>query len=203
MNTETVRNELSALIRGTSFENRSGKLLYSGLETVQPGALYLVGLNPSGFPDQEPQTVREHLASATDRQNEYLDTIWHWGGYASPAGTDRRQQRVQLLASELGFDLRTVLATNCFFVRERHPERLLSGAGFSQLAAECWTVHEYLLSRVKPSLVVCFGEKALRFFRERMARFGPSVRVVGVRHFSAGGSNAALMEQYRSLRDFL
>ena len=34
--------------------DRSSELLYSGTETLQPGVLYLVGLNPGGYPTIRP-----------------------------------------------------------------------------------------------------------------------------------------------------
>jgi hypothetical protein len=42
---------------------RPGKVLYSGTATVKPGRLYLLGVNPGGSPEAEPQTIYDHPRS--------------------------------------------------------------------------------------------------------------------------------------------
>jgi hypothetical protein len=47
---------------------RSGRVLYSAAETLRPGPLYLLGLNPGGNPAVETETVAESLASLPARR---------------------------------------------------------------------------------------------------------------------------------------
>jgi hypothetical protein len=67
----------------TGLGDRPGKVLYSGLETLKPGKLLVLGFNPGGDPTAETASARSHLDNAATRQpdwNEYLDASWRPGG---------------------------------------------------------------------------------------------------------------------------
>ncbi len=74
----------------------SGQVLYSGVETLQPGRLYLIGHNPGGDPgNRSLMTIGESLASLpTNKFNSYLDTTW--------SGRDTLQRRIIWLTAALG-----------------------------------------------------------------------------------------------------
>src|SRR3982751_3732883 len=89
----------------------SGQVLYSGLETLRPGSIYLLGLNPGGEPgNKRLMTVSQSLKSLpTNKTNSYLDSTW--------SGRDVLQRRVLWLLAGLGFHPRQVAASNLCFVR--------------------------------------------------------------------------------------
>src|SRR5688572_15276044 len=56
---------------------RSGSILYSGSETLRPGSIYLLGLNPGGNPTTHHDTVGSNLGVMLARtENAYLDESW-------------------------------------------------------------------------------------------------------------------------------
>jgi hypothetical protein len=134
--------------------DRSGNILYSGVETLSPGPVYLLGLNPGGDPKrlswQTLRTVLKELPSKT--KNEYLDVSWQ----GRPPGQSVLQRRVVHLATMLGVDPRSMCATNLIFVRSREAR----SCGYPALAEVCWPVHEAILKTVRPRLTVCFGNSS-------------------------------------------
>lgn len=117
--------------------SRSGNILYSGAETLCPGPVYLLGLNPGGDPDDavhREQTIGSTLDRLpSKRENEYLDVSWRERGIRRPAGQAKLQRRVRRLAEMIGLDLRNVCATNLIFVRSTSA----SSSDYSALAPVC------------------------------------------------------------------
>lgn len=127
--------------------DKTGTILYSSHETLRPGSIYLMGLNPGG--DGGP-SLRENIAKMLTRtENAYLDEAW--GDY-DKKGEAPLQQRIQWVLNVLGADVRHVLATNLIFSQSRNSK------GISQSdARQCWPVHEAMLEIVRPTLIVTFG----------------------------------------------
>ncbi len=60
-----------------SYLDRSGTVLYSSHETIKPGKIYLIGLNPGG---QGGPTLQTNISSMLSRQeNAYLHERWENG----------------------------------------------------------------------------------------------------------------------------
>ena len=118
----TARRQLAPIL------DRSGNILYSSVETLRPGAIYLLGLNPGGDPRRLSwQTVRKTLDALPKQvKNEYLDVSWE----GRPPGASKLQRRVRRLAEMLGLDLRAVCAANLIFVRSRDAR----SCGYPELA---------------------------------------------------------------------
>jgi len=58
----------------SSVMDRSGGILYSSVETLCPGDIYILGLNPGG---ESGWTIANHLeALPSKQQNSYLDEAW-------------------------------------------------------------------------------------------------------------------------------
>jgi hypothetical protein len=143
-----------------SILDRSGEFLYSGVQTLRPGPIYLLGLNPGGDPKRHPDTVRDRLNELPHRRwNSYLVG---WGG--RDPGTHPLQRSVRWLASELGVTLEDVCASNLIFVRS--PDERSSG--FPDTAHKCWPVHLAILEVVRPRLVVTFGKSPYNFLRDEL-----------------------------------
>ena len=134
-----------------SILDMSGEVLYSGAATLKPGQVYLLGHNPGGDAQSRTlKTVRSSLDELpTKTINSYLDT--RWNGRA--VGASPLQRRVVWLLRALGFEPRTVGASNLIFVRSRDA----AASQFDVYADLCWLVHEQILQIVKPQLVVVFG----------------------------------------------
>jgi hypothetical protein len=130
-----------------------GRILYSSVETLQPGDLYLIGLNPGADPDGlDFRNIEESLDQLPNQQkNTYLDDAWDSG---SLPGSDKLQRRVAWLLEALGFEPRRVCASNLIFARSRD-ER---SARYPEYADVCWPVHERILKIVQPRAILCFGK---------------------------------------------
>lgn len=140
--------------------DRPGRLLYSGLGTLRPGSLYLVGLNPGGDPILEPDSPAQHLNMLRQRApdwNEYIDGVWYPGGRRMAPGQAPMQRRVRALLEGVGFPVRSVCAANMIFLRAAS-ERDLGDA--ERLARQCWPVHREILRIVRPSAMICLGNRA-------------------------------------------
>jgi len=145
---ETAQHDLAPIL------DRSGNILYSAADTLRPGSIYLLGLNPGGDPTKH-QTVRQTLdALASKVTNAYLDERWerHYHPGHAPL-----QRRIQWLAHEMGLDLRKVCATNLIFVRSKDGAR----SGYPSLADVCWPIHLAILELVQPKLIIAFGNSSV------------------------------------------
>ena len=153
-------NALSALIAkldATGLADQPGRLLYSGIGTLAPGKVYMLGYNPGGDPEAENDSPKAHLAKLASLRpdwNEYMDGVWYPGGRACPAGGAPLQRRVQALLGTVGLPTRSVLASNLIFVRSKDQARL---AEASRLAEQCWAVHRWLLELVQPQTILSIG----------------------------------------------
>jgi hypothetical protein len=77
--TSGLAYDLLAELEAAGLSGMPGKLLYSGLGTLCPGKIYLLGWNPGGNPNAEIDSVRDdYLKLAQERSdwNEYLDGSW-------------------------------------------------------------------------------------------------------------------------------
>lgn len=130
--------------------NRRGKILYSATSTLSPGSMYLLGLNPGGIAGQP---IASQLSAALGTGNAYLDEIWDRNGKPYEQGKAPLQKRIQGLIGSLGHELRGVCASNLVFMQSRDA----GGINFQQDADTCWPVHEWILSIVRPQLIIAFG----------------------------------------------
>ena len=127
--------------------DKTGTILYSSHDTLQPGKIYLMGLNPGGSGGS---SLRDNVTKMlTKTENAYLDEAW---GEYDQMGEAPLQKRIQWVLTTLGADTRDIFATNLIFVQSRDDK----GVTLSQ-AQQCWPVHEAMLEIVQPSLIVAFG----------------------------------------------
>lgn len=167
----TNSNVVSGLIQSlkeTGLADMPGRLLYSGLGTLSPGRLYLLGHNPGGDPDTESDSPAAHLAKLVGKSpdwNEYIDGVWKPGGRVCAPGDAPMQKRVCHLLTGIGVPVRTICASNVIFVRSRVSSHLDNQA---QLAERCWCVHQFILERVRPAGILSIGGRPVfEFIRNR------------------------------------
>lgn len=131
-----------------------GGLLYSGHQTLKPGLVYTLGLNPGG--NGAPR-LRENIAHMLRREeNAYLDEAWENDAGSWKPGQAPLQRRVAWLLNELGQHPREVCASNLIFVQSRDA----TGVDMEQ-AKHCWPVHDAIIDIVKPRLLLTFGNSGL------------------------------------------
>lgn len=147
-----LKAELPAFARNTlkHILQRPGEMLYSSHETIRPGSVYLMGLNPGG-------EGRNCIASHVDQMlyktaNSYLDEEWENRGGRWAVGQAPLQLRVRWLLAQLDLDPRTVCASNLIFLTSRDSD----GVSFG-LAGICWPFHEAIIEIVRPRLLLTFG----------------------------------------------
>ena len=148
----SMNNEISSFATRMlgALLNEPGSLIYSGYKTIQPGKIYLIGLNPGGC---GAPPLSESIAQLTARDtNAYLDEGWEndngsWGPGKAPL-----QRRIIWLLEMLGENPRDVFASNLIFTQSKNAE----GVSVSH-ANMCWPIHEALLKIVQPEMVIAFG----------------------------------------------
>ena len=132
-----------------------GTILYSSHETIRPGRLYLMGLNPGGKSTPGSPTIHDGIESMlVNRENAFLDQAWGENANAKE-GEAPLQKRIKWVIETLGEDLREVLSTNLVFSQTPNSKEIPAGQ-----AKICWPVHEALLGIVQPSLILTYGNGA-------------------------------------------
>jgi len=169
-----VIEELARLIPD-DLKPRSGKVFYSGRAAWnREGGLYVLGMNPGGAPEAHPdETVERHTR---DVLTDYPD---YWSAYHDEQWVDHSpgkaplQRRMAHLFNVLEVDLRNSPASNLIFARSRRGDDL--GAEEGPLVDECWPFHEEVLSRLKPTGVICLGKRTCARF---LVKIGQPTRLV-------------------------
>ena len=157
MLTSLVLKELLQKLKDTGLADLPGKLLYSGIGTLSPGKLYVLGWNPGGDPIAENQSSADHLIALAGRPpdwNEYIDGVWRPGGRICAPGDAPMQRRVRHLLTGLGLPVRFVCASNIVFVRSRASADLDDQ---TDLAERCWPIHKAILENVCPVGILSIG----------------------------------------------
>jgi hypothetical protein len=180
---EIAANALQGLM------DRAGAVLYSSHETIQPGSIYLMGLNPGGCGGP---SLRERIAGLlANESNAYMDEAWENERSSYELGEAPLQRRVKWLLSNLGVNPRDVLSTNLIFVQSRDA----TGVSFD-LAKQCWPVHEALLSIVKPRIILAFGNSGFSPYGFLHSLYGGEQRfgIAGHGSWSLKGFSAEILE---------
>jgi len=173
----------------------SGSLLYSGLDTLRPGPVYVVGLNPGG-PGGKPAAPFLSIADAP-----FVDETWSaytrdcWKDHIGPCDhldedgrvrephLAKHQRNALVLFDALALPAEQVLSTNCIFGRSRAISKIKDETCCDLAAweAACWTVHQRLLDVVRPTWIISFGYGArtspFGLWRQRAG--SPKFRPVG------------------------
>ncbi len=144
--------------------DKPGGVFYSSHETLRPGDVYFLGLNPGGTGSYP---IRETLpAMLTQTENAYLDQCWNPGGKWYPAGKAPMQMRTAHVLKSLGLDPRDVCSSNLIFVSS-----VDSKGVETSMADTCWPVHRAVLDIVQPRLIVSCGNSAHSTYGYLRGRF--------------------------------
>jgi hypothetical protein len=166
-NADMALNEFIAAARTDLADILSfgGRILYSSADTLRPGVLYLLGLNPGADPDGlDYRNIGESLdLLPLKTTNSYVHE--KWDERAEP-GDDKLQRRVRWLLESLDLETCTVCATNLIFARSDGE----AGCGYPRLADKCWPVHEKILGIVQPQAILCFGNLPFDYIQKRGGR---------------------------------
>lgn len=144
-------DRIERYLDGADMLDSPGAVLYSSSETVKPGPVYLMGLNPGG---EGEWSLRDNLLSARQGKNAYLDEEWEnrRGRYA--LGMAPLQLRVAAVCERLGIPVRNVPASNLVFTRSRD---VGAHKGFQAAISLCAPVHTMLFQTIQPKLLFTFG----------------------------------------------
>lgn len=128
-----------------------GSVLYSAHETLRPGKVLIIGVNPGG---EGSETIGQNLRRLSHkRENAYLDECWESRSRKYQMGMAPLQRRLNWIVPMLGDDLRNCCATNLIFTQSRN----LEGLDLEGLAKRCWPVLEDIIGIVRPAFIVAFG----------------------------------------------
>lgn len=148
-----------------------GAVLSSGLATIRPGRVYLMGLNPGGDPDiPGNNTPISKALSPPDGSSCYTDECWRCGpsdvcdhlvnGHLRPHAAKPHQERVTVLAQTLGFKTPADMpSANAVFARSKALTTLHASTGLNvwQWWDLCWPVHRQLLAVIQPEIIITLG----------------------------------------------
>lgn len=162
-------DKIAELLKHTSLQRKPGNIIYSGYETLSSGDYYFLGVNPGGHIDDNYPEEDQILNKLLDKENyaeenEYFDGIW---GKERLPGVHHHQQNIQAFFECLEVDLRKVLSTNLCF--QRSPGTSKYPGGKKQMENDIqkfWPIHEYMLSIVKPKVIICNGADARDYFKK-------------------------------------
>ena len=150
---DSLRDALLRRLRDAQLDGLTGKVLYSGINTLKKGPVYFLGFNPGGDPAKETMTLAEHVTQSPSDWNEYLDAKWGApGGGWRPPGQAPLQRRVQWLLNQLGLQTREVCASNLIFNRSIDQARLNDWSG---VADRRWPIHDWIIKLVQPHAILC------------------------------------------------
>jgi hypothetical protein len=163
MNPIRFSDDVSVLL--SDIIDNSGAVLYSAWETVRPGEMYIMGLNPGGDPEIIRDSIRGELNSIKTGMrscNAYLEP-WR------PNSRTPLQVHMINLIECINRNIEEICASNLVFLRSRNQ----SGVSFN-LADLCWPVHQYIIRIIQPKYLLVFGNGALSpysFLRKKHFQF--------------------------------
>lgn len=151
--------ETRSLEDGRSLLDGSGSILYSSVSTLVPGPIYFLRLNPGGSPQNNLDgTLRQSLTDIRNGKNAFCDARWGDRPRQYDCGGAPLQRRVKKVFAQMGFETRSVPASNLVFTRSRN---IRTHDSFRQAIKLCKPVHERFLQAIQPRLLLTHGSCAL------------------------------------------
>lgn len=155
-----------------SIQDKPGFVFFSGRRAFSaPSDLYILGANPGGNPDDEPdatisRNVKYVLHEAREDWSAYRDDCW------GPGCTKNRLQRGVLhLFDGLELDAGKVPTSEVVFLRSPNLKELKGN--FEQLASECWPFHQAVIDTLGVKVVACIGRDAGECVRRQLDAHEP------------------------------
>ena len=151
--------EFAALVPDCLLD-KPGRVFYSGRKAFEsPSDLYVLGLNSSGDPQRENETVREHFHKVIKCDPD------NWSRYED--GTNPFHKRMRYLFNRLGLVPGEVPASNLVFLRSRREENIPT-SDLEGLAGTCWNFHQAVIDRLGVRVIVCLGRRSGERVRKRL-----------------------------------
>jgi hypothetical protein len=150
------------------FGGLPGEVFSSGLNSLKPGPLYIVGLNPgdgSRYFHIRDSVLRWDL----DHFSAFIEQCWNKECYglqksircAHGRGNVPHQRGVQNIVRRAlpGVDIRSVFGTNAVFAKSRNAQSFRADTGYSLEHAWdiCWPVHQLFLAIVQSAVIIALG----------------------------------------------
>jgi uracil-DNA glycosylase len=157
-----------ATLVSPALSDRSGSVFYSGRTAFSnPADLYIIGINPGGSAErQSAETIAWHtekiLTREPDDWSAYCDESWE----GRQPGTWGMQPRVRHMLQLLGRDARRIPSSNLIFIRTNR-EKVIGG-NKKQLIELCWPFHNEVIEKLKPRVILCFGQTVGKYVRNRL-----------------------------------
>src|SRR5712691_7618507 len=176
------------------FGQLRGEVFSSGVDTLQRGPLYVMGLNPGGAPGVYKLSILEHVDTwDLTNYSAFTDQCWkskcwekdQYGRQESlrcrctscARGKDRQQLAI-IDAIKRAFPdekhPRTVFASNAIFAASRSADTFFEDTRNSYTLKQawelCWPVHRFLLSIVRPKVVLCLGYDSFSLLTQSCGR---------------------------------
>jgi uracil-DNA glycosylase len=127
-----------------------GAVMFSGVDTLRQGALYVMGYNPGGDASIA-GTIVGSLPPQEENWNAWACQKWSNDG-SSYSGL---QDRIRSVFEALGADPRRTFSTNAIFERSNEAGKLEKP--WDLWWNQCWRVHQVFLGIVRPRVIVCLG----------------------------------------------
>jgi uncharacterized protein len=148
---ERLRKHLGARL------NTRGWLLYSGLDTLASGHYYFLGFNPAKDPANVPL---DSVPIPDENWSAYTQQCWRCEKAhcrCEPIRFNPHQRRVTDFMMQLWpLSPERIFSTNAIFVES---ETVLTLSDREMLWDDCWPIHEWMLSIVRPKWIVCLGNQ--------------------------------------------
>ena len=129
--------------------DKPGRVFYSGRRAFEsPSELYVLGLNSSGDPEVEKETVYEHI----EKINKYPEDLW--SRYAE--GEKKFHRKMEHLFQVLGRSPAEVPASNLVFLRSQR-FREIPRDSRKKLINDCWAFHQAVIDDLKVRVIVCLA----------------------------------------------
>ncbi|WP_162888223.1 hypothetical protein [Sphingomonas mesophila] len=150
---------------------KPGAVLLSGINTLRPAQVYIMGLNPGGDPATIPAPLIDFIAPPNGT-SAYTHECWQprceeqqpcshlsANGLTRVDCLVRHQRNMVALAATLGETPATLFSANAVFARSTSKATLKAQTGFGMWEwwNACWPIHQHFLSIVRPRLIITLG----------------------------------------------
>lgn len=127
-----------------------GKTLYSSINTLKRGNLYLMGSNPGGTKGND---LRDHLDKLENQTDNEYDKGWGDVQGEYDPGEHHLQLNVKHLLEKLDYGYKEVCASNLIFQGSKNQNEI----NYNKLANLCWPVHQIIIDIIQPKVILVFG----------------------------------------------
>ena len=140
--------------------DESGSIVFSSVDTIKKGDIYILGLNPGGEIFIPIKRTLEELPLR--HKNAYLDEIWgNRRNPKYPQGKHPLQANLTILIQSIGYNPRTVFSSNLIFTRSRGQK----GSLYTERTDICWKVHQEFIKIIDPKCFIVFGNSKISPFQ--------------------------------------